>query len=568
VAKGIQQVTVEYLEYGLIYLFTVKLVDLNGNKSLGSVIIVSLNRVVTDLNLAPYITAPVQDVLPDKRLITGTQYTGTVDGFVKAGGSTIGMGGNDGKFTIGIEYVAKATLTPNPGYTFASLGNDSFTYGGATVVSNAASGVMVITFPALGKAWYVANYGTDVPSNGTSPDTPLKTVNYALERIALAHQTPHLDWTNADIVVIGTSGDNRTILIDNDNANTYPPITLRGLSPSQPGILTAQKAAADWYNPTAANAYRVMEITRGAKVILGNDITITGGGQRAEVQYGAGVYVHDNGIDSPFIMNGGAITNNRAYISSLSGTGGGVYVRYTSAMIMNGGVISDNYSYRTGGVAATNDSTFTMTGGVITNNNSVQAGAGVRVVNGSSTFTMSGGVISANIATEGYSGGVYVGGDGKFIMSGGTVSGNTSPGSGGVWLNGNGIFVMDGGTISDNIAPQYGGGVGLVDTASFIMHGGIIRGNTAVSGGGGVAVYESSAATFKKEPPSPGGASGIIYGSNGDANSNTATGAAITLLNSGHAVYIAPEAGGPKSRETTVTAYQNLDSTAADGWAE
>jgi hypothetical protein len=480
------------------------------------------------------------------------------------------MSGSDGKFAIGTEYVVKATLTPNPGYTFAGLANNSFTYGGAaTVVTNAGSGVMVITFPALGKAWFVANYGIDTPGNGLSSETPFKTVNKALAEIAIDHGDGS-PLTRADIVVIGTPDDRRTILIDN-TANIYPPITLRGLSPTQQGILTADKDG--WTNPTlpfaaasVANAYRVMEITTGAKVTLGNDLTITGGGQRAEVEYGAGVYVHDNGIDFPFIMNGGTITGNRAY-KGLSGTGGGVYVRYTSAMIMNGGIISDNSSYRTGGVAATNESTFTMTGGVITNNDSVQAGAGVRVAGTTvSTFTMSGGVISANKATEGYSGGVYVGGSGRFIMSGGTVSGNTSPGSGGVWLNGNGIFVMDGGTISGNIAPLYGGGIGLVDTASFTMNGGIISGNTAGSGGGGVAV-QSGTAIFKKEPLVSGGSSGIIYGNDGGDNSNTATSAATLLQGMGHAVYISDT----MKRETTVLPDQSLDSTvsgADGGWVE
>jgi hypothetical protein len=42
-------------------------------------------------------------------------------------------------------------------------------------------------------------------------------------------------------------------------------------------------------------------------------------------------------------------------------------------------------------------------------------------------------------------------------------------------------------------------------------------------------------------------------------------------MNLGHAVYIAQEAGGLKTRETTVTAYQGLNNAIAGadgGWAE
>jgi hypothetical protein len=78
-----------------------------------------------------------------------------------------------------------------------------------------------------------------------------------------------------------------------------------------------------------------------------------------------------------------------------------------------------------------------------------------------------------------------------------------------------------------------GGGVILAsDGGSFTMQGGIIAGNTAASGGG-VAV---DGGTFIKAPLVAGNASGIIYGSNGGANSNTATFAATLLQDKGHAV--------------------------------
>jgi hypothetical protein len=558
--KGVHEFTIQYLKYGLTYAITIKLVDANGNKSLGSLVIVTMPRVVDDLNLDPYITAPIENVLPDTRLITGTQYTGKVSWYVKSGISTNAMGD---KFSINQEYLVKATLKPNPGYTFAGLANDSFIYGGATVVTNAVSGVINITFPALGKAWFVADFGkdNDPAYDGSTRLKAFNSVNKALAAVAEAHETEHLDWTNADIVVIGTSGDKKTIIINNSGGNKYPPITLRGLSPTQQGILTADKDG--WTNPLEPDAYRVLEVTTGATVTLGNDLTITGGGQRGYVSAGAGVYVHNI---STFTMNGGIITGNKTYTAG-AGAGAGLYVIFMSAFTMNGGVISNNYGYSTAGVAIYNSSTFTMTGGTITNNECEHGGGGVRVLN-ASTFTMSGGVISANKVTDGYGGGIYSR-DGNIIMNGGAVSGNTALACGGVDIDGTATLVMNGGTISDNTASDFGGGVGVIDTASFTMHGGIIAGNTAASSGGGVAVVGG---TFKKEPANEDDdASGIIYGNNGGADSNRATSADTLQMNLGHAVYITPEAGGLETRETTVTAYQSLDSTASGadgGWTE
>jgi hypothetical protein len=565
IPKGVHEFTIEYLAYGITYAITVKLVDVNGNKSVGSLIIVTMPRVVDDLNLAPYITAPMQGVLPDKRLITGTQYTGTVSWYVMISGGPGAITGNPPIFTLDKEYQVKAYLTPNPGYTFADLAENSFTYGGAaTVVTNAISGLVTVTFPSLGKAWFVANYGSDDPDpvNGTSSETPLKTVTRALVLISADH-TDGSPLTSATIAVIGTSKDRKTILIDN-TTNIYPPITLRGLSPTQPGILTADKTpTTDWDNPDAVSSYRVMTITGGARVTMGNDLTITGGGQRAYVSAGAGVYVHDNGIANPFTMNGGTITGNKSHTSG-AGWAGGVYVKDTSAFIMNGGVVSNNSGFHTGGVAIYNDSTFTMNGGTITNNEAEHGGGGLRIMNGS-TFTMNGGVISANKVTDGFGGGIYIY-DASFTMNGGAVSGHTAKSCGGIDIDNNATFIMDGGSITDNTSfDDYGGGVGVLNSSSFIMHGGTIARNTAKSQGGGVAV---TGGAFKKEPLSSGGASGIIYGNDGGANNNTATSAATTLLNSGHAVYIAPEAGGLKTREISVTAYQSLDSASAEGWAE
>jgi hypothetical protein len=157
--------------------------------------------------------------------------------------------------------------------------------------------------------------------------------------------------------------------------------------------------------------------------------------------------------------------------------------------------------------------------------------------------------------------------DNGFTMSGGSITGNTAlMGGGGVYAAG---FTMTGGTIAGNTARQYGGGVLFENVAStFTIRGGTIAGNTGIQGGGGVAV---KGGTLKKEPLSQGGSSGVIYGNNAGVNSNRATLADTTLEYLGQAVYITPEAGGPKTREVTAGPDQHLDSTkegAPGGWIE
>jgi hypothetical protein len=153
-------------------------------------------------------------------------------------------------------------------------------------------------------------------------------------------------------VVIGTSGDTKTVTISNNGAvNTYPPITLRGMSPTQTGILTADKTP--WTTPTGGDPtgtehYHVLNVINGARVTLGNDLTITGGGKNGAVAInGAGVRVSNT--SSSFTMNGGTITDNH---SPAMGNGGGVFA--------DGAV-------------------FTMTGGTITGNAAVQSGGGVYI---------------------------------------------------------------------------------------------------------------------------------------------------------------------------------------------
>jgi hypothetical protein len=98
--------------------------------------------------------------------------------------------------------------------------------------------------------------------------------------------------------------------------------------------------------------------------------------------------------------------------------------------IMNGGAIRDNKrmssSENVGGGVCVNAGSFTMNGGTISGNTAAYGGGGVSVNGG--MFIMNGGTISGNTAA--YGGGVYVGSKGTFTKSGsggGIIYGSNAP---------------------------------------------------------------------------------------------------------------------------------------------
>jgi hypothetical protein len=384
---------------------------------------------------------------------------------------------------------------------------------------------------------------------------------------------------SAAIIIWGTLGESVTIDDAKDGStDKYPPISLRGVGPVNTGVIRAN------------GSYPVLSISTGAQVSLEASLTLIGGSSSK----GGGVYIKttDSSRPAAFTMKEGIITGNTS-----TAFGGGVYVDSGCSFVMSGGTISNNTASWGGGVSVSSG-TFTMSGGTISDNTFGNAGGGVCVQDAG--FTMSGGSITRNIATgsatnagavyvtgtsesiftledgvisdneSGHSGGaVYINFACKMIMNGGTISRNKSLGGGGVTLINQASFTMNSGTISDNEA-VFGGGVCTYDpSGSFTMKGGTISGNTATDNGGGVFV-NSGGATFKKEPAISDDPSGIIYGYNpGNPNSNKVQNSSYGIMdNKGHAVYIAD---GPKTRETTVTAYESLDSAVADadgGWTE
>jgi hypothetical protein len=171
-------------------------------------------------------------------------------------------------------------------------------------------------------------------------------------------------------------------------------------------------------------------------LVLDNNITLQGHSSNTASL----VSVSNNGT---LIMNNGSTITGNTYYNTGNYTGyGGVHVS-RGTFIMNGGTISGNTAYLGGGVAM-NGGTFTMNGGTISGNTSNSLGT---IYLQGATFTMSGGTISGNVGsgvTSSGGAGVGVYGSSSFTMSGGTISNNTGEG---VYIQTSGIFTKTGGTI-------------------------------------------------------------------------------------------------------------------------
>ncbi|GHS87728.1 hypothetical protein FACS189487_04410 [Campylobacterota bacterium] len=138
----------------------------------------------------------------------------------------------------------------------------------------------------------------------------------------------------------------------------------------------------------------------------------------------------------------------------------------------------------------------------------------------------------------------------KLILRNATLKGYSGNNGALVYVSSGTEFVMIGGEIRDNTSTAVNGGGVFVGGGSFTMSGGEIGGNTAKNGGG---VYVDSGATFSKN-------GGIIYGSSGDANANTAT-----ASSGGNAVYYY-NSGSAKYRSTTLGVNDDISTASNDNW--
>jgi len=273
-------------------------------------------------------------------------------------------------------------------------------------------------------------------------------------------------------------------------------------------------------------------------------------------EYGGGVHVYVHGT---LVMNDGIISNNTAL--SGNSVGGGIFVGQGSHVstepedwckfIMNGGSIRDNEAYIGGGVVAEWNGQIEMNGGSISSNKAV-AGGGVALTysaheNDGVSFIMKGGEVTGNTASSHYGGGIWAYDSGsrysvKVVIGDDTGTLTTMPliynnesntMGGGIFLYGSNTYatIYDG-KVYGNSAGSSGGGICVYAGSTLSLHGGTIGGenaedaNIASSSGGGIATLSGSN-TFTMT-------GGEIIGN--EARSSDSGGGGIYLANSNYSI--------------------------------
>jgi hypothetical protein len=402
-----------------------------------------------------------------------------------------------------------------------------------------------ITRASIGVSeYYVAETGGSDTAGGGTQALPFATIKYALDLIQASGLGGVLD-AKVTIFVSGTltadTGTNNGMV--DISGSGYPEIILKGI-----GAGTNVIDAAGKYK-------RVLYIGGGAKVTLGDNLTLTGGAATGTYGYGGGVLVSG---DSAFTMSGGVIEGNtassgggvsvtgfgstftmggNAVIKDNSATsgGGGVYVVYGTFAMNENAVIKDNSAISAGSGVSVFDGTFAMNENAVIEGNSNYGGAGVYVTGiTGSTFTMGGTAVIQNntITMSGSgSGGVSVTGSGSTFTMGGSavIKGHNASWGGGVSVS-DGTFTMkENAVIEGNDASYgFGGGVSVEGAAGVFTMGGnaVIKGNYAGFGGGVCVVYGTFTmkenAVIEGNDASFGGFGGGVYVDSG-SGSNTPT---------------------------------------------
>ena len=222
------------------------------------------------------------------------------------------------------------------------------------------------------------------------------------------------------------------------NGCTYRPITVNAM-----GTLNL-------YNGTICKGDSQLNYG-GAVYVYGGTFNMYGGTLTDNLSfYGGAIFVYgepDN--KAKFNMYGGKIVNNTTITEDEEGYGGGISTMYADVVIEDG-LISNNISGGLGGgIQIGTEATVTMNGGTVSNNRAYQGG-GVCVgefyyseeVHGRGEFIFNGGSIIDNIAIDdgygqgGAGGGVYVLDGSTFKANGGTISNNKADyAGGGVYLS-------------------------------------------------------------------------------------------------------------------------------------
>ena len=170
----------------------------------------------------------------------------------------------------------------------------------------------------------------------------------------------------------------------------------------------------------------------------------------------------DNSVidsDGLFYINNGADVSLQNITLDANNMARVIAVNNSDLTINNGTTIQNggaaDYPFSGGGVYYKSGTGLVINGGVIRNNQTTVYGGGVFYGNSGGGFTMTGGEITGNTAA-GYAGGVWIASTATMNMTGGEISGNTAAAGDGVFINANSSsnpdnsgLTVDGGAITD-----------------------------------------------------------------------------------------------------------------------
>jgi predicted outer membrane repeat protein len=296
---------------------------------------------------------------------------------------------------------------------------------------------------------YVSVEG-DNSNNGTSPETPFKTIKYALSRIY------------SDIITTNTIHLATGIYSPTTNGESFPIkwsnyVNLSG-SEEEETILDAE------------NSGGVMEFLSVSDALIEN-LTITGG----SAYDGGGIFCRDH--SNPSFENVVIINNSAVY------DGGGIYCNDYSNPSLDNVELSGNSSNSGGGIFCNGNSNPSLENVTIADNTAEYHGGGILCRYSSPSLENV--TITGNSANGNYygGGGIYCSQGSSPSLENVTISDNFALSGGGIGCRSNSNPSLENVTISDNSA-IYGGGIFCCVNSNPSLVNVTITGNSANAGGG------------------------------------------------------------------------------------
>jgi hypothetical protein len=465
---------------------------------------------VDDLNLAPYLAAPVAGATPQKA-VEGAQYRGWV-----AWARTDNQDPVAGLFAAGTAYTAKVTLQAASGRKFDGLMDNSFTHGtllqGTDIVYAPANpGVVTINFPATGSVPVVTVTDLDLTYKVPAPrpgETPVKSV-------AGQGYTGTVAWTYSGntshtglfatntaykATVTLTAGAGFTFAGLTAANFTHDDAAVDGISYGpNPGVVSITFPATGNNSATGSflfsslpfsGAYSTdddsaIDVIKGYKGQPALYLKLTWQTAKEDVELDGSTDLDTTGLVLDASNSPANITiDGSDRVIDLTGSATGSLITVGAGVTLT----LKNITFK--GLWGPNPNNFGN--GPDSNNNTASL---IRVEANGTLILENDAVIRDNVAVKpGQGGGVYVAGGGSLTMkTGSEISHNQAHVGGGVQVDG--AFTMEGGTIKSNFAHctgdgGFGGGVcvnrkdGNVGTMT--MTGGVIYGDSDATFGNDV----------------------------------------------------------------------------------